>query len=115
MADTKNKKQSNLNEDSEKFWGKGTKKATGRFVNFVDGQPVTIEISDWNVRKIDTNWGKKPALNTVDGRILKIESLRLRWEIEQYVSKHVKLEITRFDSIPNPLNTWYDVKLIEEL
>lgn len=107
-------KHTNLNEESKKFWGQGSKDAKGRFVNFVDGQPTIVRINDWNIRKVDTNWGKKPAINTEDNRILKIESIRLRWEIEQFVDRDVTLEITRNDSIPNPLNTWYDVKLLEE-
>ena len=103
-------KQTNLNEKSKKFWGKaseGTRKH--RFVNFIDGVSESVVISDWNIQTIESPWGKKQAIVTDDGRFLKLDSIRLRWELEQFVGKKSNLIITRYDSDPNPLNTWYEV------
>jgi len=104
--------QSDLSDDSKKFWKEI--KGTGRFVKFTDGNPLRVRISDWNIRKVNSDYGKKPTINTFDGRILKVESLRLQNELNEFVGRDVELEITRFDSSPNPLNTYYIVNLLNE-
>jgi hypothetical protein len=109
---TKKTMQTELNEESKKFWKEI--KGTGRYVKFIDGGPICVRINDWNIRKANTDYGKKPYINTEDGRILKVESLRLQNELNEFVGRDVELEITRFDSIPNPLNTYYIVNLLNE-
>lgn len=104
--------QTELSDESKKFWKEI--KGTGRFVKFVDGNPLRVRINDWNIRKANSDYGKKPYISTEDGRILKVESLRLQNELSEYVGRDVELEITRFDSTPNPLNTYYVVNLLNE-
>lgn len=108
-------KQVTLDEESKTFWKTSTEQSRKqRYVNFVDGQEQELEIKDWNIRMYDSGWGDKPAINCVDGRILKVESVRLRFELQKYVGKHVSISITRNESVPNPLNTWYEAVLIQE-
>lgn len=108
-------KQSVLDPKSKKFWSAASEKTKKhRYVNFIDGQPIVVEIKNWNILMYDTAWGKKPAITCESGKILKVESIRLKWELEPFATKHVDLEITRFDSQPNPLNTYYQVKLLQE-
>lgn len=101
---------SELNDKSKKFWKNVSTR--GRFVSFTDGVPVEVRISDWNMQEVDSDWGKKPAIRTHDGRYLKLESNRLKFELSIFVGKDVTLSITRNDSEPNARNTWY---LVEEI
>ncbi len=103
-----------LDAKSKKLWGlAGEKSKKHRYINFEDDVLQTVEIKDWNIHLYDTPWGKKPAVTCECGRLLKVESQRLMWELEEFVTKHVKLDITRHDSKPNSQNTWYEVSLNE--
>lgn len=104
-------KQTKLKAESDKFWKDACQLSTkGRYVNFVDGDEEIIDIKDWTIHQVDSNWGKKPCLKTTDDRFLKLESKRLRFLVSQFVDRTVKLSITRFDSQPNPLQTWWTVE-----
>ncbi|MBA7556553.1 hypothetical protein ES705_49265 [subsurface metagenome] len=100
-----------MDEESKKFWQDATELSTkGRFIRFVDGDPQEVIIRDWTRHQVDTNWGRKPCLKTESDEFLKIESKRLQFLLSEFAFKRVKLRITRFDSEPNPLQTWWTVE-----
>jgi len=99
-----------MDEESNKFWQDSCElTAKGNFVRFVDDETVECVIDDWTVHQVDTNWGRKPCLKTRDDKFLKIESKRLRFLLSEFVGKKSRFEITRYDSEPNPLETWWQV------
>ncbi|MBA7547677.1 hypothetical protein ES705_40108 [subsurface metagenome] len=100
-----------MDEESKKFWQDSCEFTTkGRFIRFTDGNPEEVIIRDWNRHQVDTNWGRKPCIKTESDEFLKVESKRLRFLLSQFAGKRVKLRITRFDSEPNPLQTWWEVE-----
>jgi len=100
-----------MEDESKKFWQDSCEfTAKGRFIRFTDGTPETITITEWNIHQVDTNWGRKPCLKTDSDEFLKVESKRLRFLLSEFSGKKVKLCITRFDSEPNPLQTWWTVE-----
>lgn len=106
-------KQSSLSVESKAFWKTVSEMSTkGRFVQFVDGVPQEIQISNWNTQLVDSKYGKKPVITLDDGRYLKVESKRLQLELSDFVDTKAKLEITRYDSKPVSSNTWYSVTKI---
>lgn len=110
---TKKVTQSDLSIESKAFWKTVSELSTkGRFVQFVDGEPQVVSISNWNTQLVDSKYGKKPVLTCDDGRFLKVESKRLQMELSEYVGKSVKLSIVRYDSKPVSSNTWYTVSKV---
>ncbi|GAG82003.1 unnamed protein product [marine sediment metagenome] len=104
-------KQPTLSAVDKKFWKESAELSTkGRFIQFTDGEPLILEIHEWTIHQIDTNWGKKPAVKTINDKFLKLESKRLRYALTDFVGKPIKLVITRNDSQPNSQNTWYHVE-----
>lgn len=100
-----------IDEDSKKFWQDSCElTAKGRFIRFTDGNKVEVIIGDWTRHQVDTTWGRKPCLKTEDDEFLKVESKRLRFLLSEFAGIRVKLQITRFDSEPNPLQTWWTVE-----
>jgi hypothetical protein len=100
-----------MDDETKKFWQDSSElTAKGRFIRFVDGNPVECIIRDWTRHQVDTNWGRKPCVKTEDDEFLKVESKRLRFLLSEFAGKRVKLRITRFDSEPNPLQTWWEVE-----
>ena len=101
----------NIDEDSKKFWQDSCElTAKGRFIRFTDGNSVECIIKDWTIHQVDTNWGRKPCLKTEDDEFLKVESKRLRFILSEFTGKRTKIKITRYDSEPNPLQTWWEVE-----
>lgn len=109
---------SKLNQLSKDFWKEAGEHPSSTWVDFIDGEPVTLHFEDWNVVEYDSPWGKKPALKVKRQsgaeQILKIEAKKFAYTLFQHVGKKVILVITRYDSKPNSANTWYDVALVEE-
>ncbi|GAJ24127.1 unnamed protein product [marine sediment metagenome] len=103
--------QKSLDGKSLKFWEDSHElSAKGRWVSFTDEVTETISIDEWIIHKVDTPWGKKDCLKTSKGEWLKLDSKRLRFCLTPFVGKKVKLLITRYDSTPNSLKTWWSVK-----
>lgn len=111
MTDTQ---QTTLSAADKKFWkDAATLTVGGRFVRFTDGEPQIVDIDDWSIHTINSDWGKKECLKTIDGKYLKLESKRLKFLLLDYVGLKCRLEITRMDSQPTPRNTWYIVAKVE--
>lgn len=104
-------KEPELNAKSKKFWNNARTLTTKtRFINFTDGNPIELTIVDWEIRDYDTPWGKKPGIISENGKILKVESIRLQFELSRFLGTPSILRITRFDSEPNSRDTWYSVE-----
>jgi len=100
-----------MDKESNEFWANSSElTAKGRFIRFTDGTPEEFIIKDWTIHQVDTNWGRKPCLKTEEDEFLKVESKRLRFLLSEFTGKRVKLMITRYDSEPNPLQTWWSVE-----
>jgi hypothetical protein len=85
-----------------------------QFVNFVDGESQTIEIKNWKVFEWEyqgKNWDNAQLLKTIDGQYLKINNQSLKTALFEHLGKHICVVITRYDSKPNPLDTWFTIKL----
>ena len=110
---TKKITQMELSFESKAFWKTVSEQSTkGRFVQFIDGEPQEVNISNWNTQLVDSKYGKKPVITCDDGRYLKVESKRLQNELSDHVNIKSKLMITRYDSKPISSNTWYTVTKI---
>jgi len=100
-----------MDEDTKKFWQNSSElTAKGRFIRFTDENKIEVDISDWTIHQVDTNWGRKPCLKSDDDEFLKVESKRLRFLLSEFSGKKCRLGIIRHDSEPNPLETWWEVE-----
>jgi len=98
------------------FWTSDNADTGIKFVNFTDGIPIILEIKSWKVYTWEyqsKNWPDAYLLRVVDGRYLKINNQTLRKELMEHKGKYIKVELTRYDSKPNSLDTWYQMKLLK--
>ena len=89
----------------------------GSWINIVDGIKVDLEIDDWTIHRPDSKFGRNEAIKTVSGKYFPVSAKYLARLFNEYdmIGKHVKFEFTRYNSQPNPRDTYGKIENVQFL